>query len=155
MAKPTTDSIIQGLITAYWMEMETVQNYVANATNLDGVLAEEIKKSLMVDIPAELSHAQGLANRVKELGGCVPGSLKFKAGQKELQPPADTTDVLSVVRGVLAAEEAAIGQYNKIIRLCEGVDYVTQELCIQFLAAEESHRREFRGFLAEYQKKRL
>ena len=40
--------IIDQLTIAYWMEMETIQNYVANSENLDGVRAEEIKKSLQV-----------------------------------------------------------------------------------------------------------
>lgn len=51
---------------------------------------------------------------------------------------------------MLDAEDAAIAQHQKIITLCEGFDYVTQELCIELLGDEESHRREFEGFLAEY-----
>ena len=35
---------------------------------------------------------------------------------------------------------------------CDGIDYVTQDLCITLLADEEQHRREFRGFLMEYEK---
>ncbi len=31
-----TSKIIDELITAYWMEMETVQNYIANSINLNG-----------------------------------------------------------------------------------------------------------------------
>ncbi len=40
------DQIIEMLKTAYSMELETVMNYLANSTNLDGIRAEEIKKSL-------------------------------------------------------------------------------------------------------------
>ena len=133
------------------MELETVMNYVANSTNLDGVRAEEIKKALALDVPAELGHAQILARRLKEIGGIVPGSKGFVAAQNSLQPPAKSTDVAAVIKGVIAAEQAAIEQYNKIIRLCEGDDYVTQDLCITNLADEEAHRREFVGFLTEYE----
>ena len=42
----------------------------------------------------------------------------------------------------VAAEQGAIEQYNKIIKLCDGVDYVTQDLAITNLADEEEHRRE-------------
>ncbi len=147
------EQIIQELQVAYWMEMETVMNYIANSTNLDGVRAEEIKKSLQADVMAELTHAQNLARRIKTVGGVVPGSVAFKAAQFSLQPPAKATDVVAVIRGVLAAEEAAIGQYNKLIKLCDGVDYVTQDLCVQALGDEEDHRREFQGFLAEYEGK--
>ena len=37
-------AIITELTKAYWMELETVINYLANSINLDGVRAEEIKK---------------------------------------------------------------------------------------------------------------
>lgn len=143
--------IIQELQVAYWMELETVLNYLANSINLDGVRAEEIKKSLAADIQEELNHAQLLAKRIKTLGGVVPGSKDFQATQDSLQPPQPLTDVVSVIKGVIVAEDAAIEQYNKLIRLCDGVDYVTQDLCITALADEEEHRREFQGYLAEYE----
>ena len=74
---------------------------------------------------------------IKTIGGTVPGSMEFKAVQKSLQPPEKTTDVVSVIKGVITAEEGAIAQYKKIIQLCDGVDYVTQDLCIQALGDEE------------------
>ncbi len=145
--------IVEELKVGYWMEIETVMNYLANSTNLDGVRAEEIKKSLAVDIQEELGHAQVLAKRIKVLEGKVPGSQEFKATQTTLQPPADNTDVISVIKGVIAAEEGAIAQYRKIIELCDGTDYVTQDLCITVLADEEEHRRAFIGYLSEYEKR--
>ncbi|MCA9049199.1 MAG: hypothetical protein KDA89_10755, partial [Planctomycetaceae bacterium] len=111
-----------------------------------------IKKSLAADITEELGHAQNLARRIKTIGGRVPGSGDFTSRQTALQPNSDTTDVVSVIRGVIEAEDAAIVQYNKLIRLCDGVDYVTQDLCIQSLADEEQHRRDFMGYLTEYEK---
>ena len=153
MSADVRSQIIDELRVAYWMEIETVMSYIANSINLDGVRAEEIKKALAADVTAELGHAQILARRIKTLGGTVPGSMAFKASQKSLQPPADTTDVTSVIKGVIAAEDGAIAQYNKLIRLCDAVDYVTQDVCITSLADEEEHRRDFLGFLAEYEKK--
>jgi len=144
--------IIDNLIKSYWMEVETVINYISNSVNLDGVRAEEIKKSLSVDIMEEIAHAQSLAKRIKELGGSVPGSMELKAEQKYLQTLKDTTDVVSVIEGVIQAEDGAVKQYNKLIKLCEGKDYVTQDLCIRLLGMEESHRIEFKGFLKEYKK---
>ena len=136
---------------AYWLEMETVMNFLANSINLDGVRAEEIKKSLAADIQAEMMHAQILAKRIKTLGGVVPGSTSFKAQQLSLQPPAKLTDVVTIIKGVIQAEDAAIAQYNKLIKMCDGKDYVTQDLCITALGDEEEHRREFMGFLSEYE----
>ena len=71
--------IIENLTKSYWMEIETVMNYLSNSVNLDGVRAEEIKKSLSADITEELGHAQALAKRLKELGSTVPGSENFKS----------------------------------------------------------------------------
>jgi len=147
-------SIVDLLIEAYNAEIETVMNYIANSVNLDGVRAEQIKASLAADIPAELGHAQTLARRIKTIGGCVPGSLALKWSQRGMQPPAKSTDVVSVIKGVIAAEEDAIEIYTAIIKACEGVDYVTQEMAITILADEQEHRREFVGFLTEYQTSR-
>lgn len=146
-----SQTLIKELTIAYWMEMETIQNYLANSNNLDGVRAEEIKKALAADITAELGHAQAIAKRIHTLGGVVPGSKSFKAMQESLQPPSDSTNVAEVIRGVIDAENAAIRQYNKIIKICDGKDYPTQDLIIGILADEEDHRREFEGFLKEYE----
>ena len=94
-----------------------------------------------------------LGNRIKQLGGSIPGSLHLKMAQRTLQPPEDTTDVVTVIRGVLKAEEEAINHYRSLIRLTEGEDYVTQELAIRLQADEEAHRQQFEGYLKEYTKK--
>ena len=151
MATATREEVIQLLEQAYCMELETVTNYIANSVNLDGVRAEEIKKSLAADVTEELTHAQQLAQRIKQLGGRVPGSASIKLGT-QVQPSEDTTDVVAVIHGVIEAEQAACTHYMRIIRACDGEDYVTQDLCIRFLAAEEEHLVLFRGFLKEYAK---
>jgi bacterioferritin len=145
--------VMSALEKAYWMEVETVQNYIANSVNLDGVRAEEIKRSLAADVAEELTHAQTFARRIKELGGTVPGSMDFRPSQESLQPGPDSTDVVRVIRGVIAAEESAIVTYRNLIRAAEETqDYVTADLATNILADEESHRREFVGFLKEYEK---
>lgn len=148
------EDIIKELIRAYGMELETVQNYIAASVNLDGVRSDVVKKALAADIATELMHAQQLATRIKTIGGVVPGSLALDRDQKFLQPPDDTTDIVAVIKGVIAAEESAIEQYNKIIKICDGRDYVTQDQVIEILAGEEDHRREFIGFLKEYEKEK-
>jgi bacterioferritin len=144
--------IVKALKVSYNMELETVINYLAISVHLDGVRAQEIRDALAADITEELTHAQQLARRIKTLDSGIPGSLDLNWTQKGLQPPDDTTDVVTVIKGVIEAEEGAIEQYQKIIELCDGVDYVTQDLCITLMGDEEEHRRQFRGFLKEYEK---
>ena len=147
----TPQQTIALLLESYSMELETVMNYLANSTNLDGVRAEEIKKSLGADVTGEITHAQQLAQRIKQLGGHIPGSAGLSMG-RQIQPVTDTTDVVGVIKSVIAAEEAACAQYKKIIKAVDGEDYVTQDLCIRLLADEEEHLVQFKGFLKEYTK---
>jgi bacterioferritin len=148
----TNEQIIESLRKAYNMELETVINYLANSLHMDGVRADFIKQALAADIQGELTHATQLGNRIKQLGGSIPGSLDLKMTQRDLQPQKDTTDVVDVIRGVLKAEGEAIEAYRTLIRLTEGEDYVTQDLAITILADEEGHRQHFEGYLKEYTK---
>jgi bacterioferritin len=145
------EEIVELLKKAYWMEIETVMNYVTNSVNPDGVRAQEIIESLREDVQEELSHAQQFAQRIKDLYGVVPGSLDFAAEQSYLQPPEHQTDVVHVIKGVIEAETGAIEHYNRIIEITDGVDPVTNDMVIAILHDEEGHRRLFEGFLREYE----
>jgi bacterioferritin len=145
------EAIIRMLTKAYWMEIETVMSYVANAINPDGVRAQEIVESLEADVEEELGHARRFGQRIKELYGVVPGSMEFHAEQSYLQPPEHQTDVVHVIKGVIEAETGAIEHYNAIIEATDGVDPVTNDMLIEILHDEEQHRRLFEGYLREYQ----
>jgi len=149
-SKPS--EVIEMLKQSYSMEIETVMNYLANSIHLDGVRAEEIKKVLAADVNEELMHATMLGNRIKQLGGSVPGSLSVAFSQQQLQPPEDSTDVVGVISAVVEAEHQAVEQYRKIIRATEGDDYVTQDLCVKLMTDEEQHLVLFKGFRKEYAK---
>ncbi|WP_158056768.1 ferritin-like domain-containing protein [Halorussus halophilus] len=136
---------------AYADEIETVMNYLTNSIVLDGVSAEEVKESLEADIQEELGHAEMIGNRLKQLDERPPASYDFEAQQESLQPPEDSTDVLSVIEGVLEAEEDAIQTYRQLIDAADGDDPVTEDLAVTILTDEEAHRTEFRGFKREYE----
>jgi bacterioferritin len=144
-------AIVELLKTAYFMELETVMNYVTNSINPDGVRAQEVKENIEEDIQEELAHAQQFAQRIKELYGTVPGSMDFKAVQEKLQPAEDQIDVVHVIKGVIDAEDGAIEHYTRIIQETEEVDPVTNDMVIAVLRDEQGHRRLFEGFLREYE----
>ncbi|WP_336038205.1 ferritin-like domain-containing protein [Halobacterium yunchengense] len=147
----TSDEVTRLLRKAYGDEVETVMNYLTNSIVLDGVRAEEIKESLQADIQEELGHAEQLGERLKQLDEAPPASADFEARQHSLQPPEDSTDVLSVIEGVLDAEEDAIETYRALVDAArEADDPVTEDLAVTVLADEEAHRTEFRGFRKEY-----
>jgi bacterioferritin len=145
------EKIVAMLQKAYWMECETVINYITNSTNPDGVRAQEIIESLKADIQEELDHAQQFAQRIKDLYGVVPGSMEFTPEQSYLQPPQEQTDIVTVIKGVIEAENGAIDHYNQLIEATEGIDPVTNDMVIAILHDEEGHRRLFEGFLREYE----
>ena len=147
----TSEEVTNLLKKAYGDELETVMNYMTNSIVLEGVSAEEVKESLQTDIQEELDHAQQLGQRLKQLDESPPGSAEFEANQHSLQPPEDTTDVLSVIEGVLDAEEDAIDTYRDLVNAArEADDPVTEDIAVTVLADEEAHRTEFRGFRKEY-----
>jgi bacterioferritin len=146
---PQRDELVELLKKAYWMEIETVMNYITNSINPDGVRAQEIIESLQEDIQEELGHAQQFAQRIKELYGVVPGSMELRPEQTYLQPPERQTDLVHIIKGVIEAENGAIEHYNALIEATEGVDPVTNDMVIAILQDEEGHKRLFEGFLRE------
>src|SRR4051794_15653575 len=149
--KEARQRVVELLTKAYWMEIETGMSYIAAATNLDGVRAQEIRESLAEDVEEELGHTRQFADRIKELYGVVPGSLEFSAEQTYLQPPEEQTDIVHGIRGVIQAENGAIEHYTRIIEETDGVDPVTQDMATTILRDEQGHRRLFEGFLREYE----
>ena len=144
------EEIVELLKTAYFMELETVMNYISESINPDGVRAQEIKESLDEDITEELDHARQFAARIKELYGVVPGSMDFRAEQTFLQPPDEQIDVVHVIKGVIDAETKAIEHYTRVIEVTEDSDPVTNDMVIAILRDEQQHRKLFEGFLREY-----
>ncbi|MEM6257557.1 MAG: ferritin-like domain-containing protein [Planctomycetota bacterium] len=149
MNEEQRENIVAMLRKAYNMELETVCNYTAQSINLDGFKAKHIKDALAADITEELMHAQTIAKRIKVLEGIVPGSQELKMTQTAMQPNGDALDVVAVINGVIAAEDAAISHYQAIINATDGIDPVTEDLCVTLKGDEEEHKRLFKGFLAE------
>jgi bacterioferritin len=142
-----TKEIIAELKKSYAIELETLQNYLANSIDLEGADAEGVRKSLEEEVALKLKHARRLAKRINVLGARLPGSLELPRDQQVLQPPLDSADLVAVIKGVISATEASISQYQKILTLSEGFDFVTQDLVIDLLSDEREHRRTFLAFL--------
>jgi bacterioferritin len=145
------EHVVELLTKAYWMEIETVMNYVAASINPDGVRARQIAASLEQDIAEELGHAKLFGQRIKELYGVVPSSSEFRPEQDFMRPPQHQTDVVDLIRGVIEAESGAIEHYSRIVAETEEIDPVTQDMVIDILHDEQGHRRLFEGYLREYE----
>jgi bacterioferritin len=141
--------IVTELQISYATQIEVIENYLANATNLEGARAEAIKHLFDEEVSTALGHARRLAKRIKALEGRVPGSLELPRADKDLQPPADAADVDIALHGAIELEDAAIAHYERIIRLCDGYDFVTLDLVIELLVDERERRQRLVAFLPE------
>lgn len=142
--KSTT--IVSLLQVAYAAELETVQNYLANSVWLDGLGTQEVVDALADNVAEKLGYAGRLAQRLKQLGACPPGSLVVARNQVLLQPAEDPTDLRHVVVGALAATRQLIATFGELAAAAAGADPVTAALAVQLLAAEERHLCLFEGF---------
>jgi bacterioferritin len=133
--------IVAELRISYATEIEIIENCLANATNLEGARAEPIKDLFDEEVQTALGHARRLAKRIKALAGKVPGSLELPRAQKDLQPPVDATDVDAALNSAIRSEDEAIAQYERIIQLCDGHDFVTLDLVIELLVDERERRQ--------------
>jgi bacterioferritin len=141
---------VEGLCRAYGRDVEKVVNYLANGLHLEGARADLVKQALAADLQGKLTHATRLGTRSKQLGGNVPGSLSLTPAQRALQPPPDPADVVTVIRGVLQAEQEAIDQYRDLARLAEESDPVTRDLALALQAEAEGHLEQFQGYFREW-----
>lgn len=146
----SNERVLELLEEAYFDELETIQNYIAHSENLQTVLGEELAEMFRQDVQEELGHAQEIAARIHTLGGQVPGSAKFTPTQDSLQPPEDSTDVLSVIDGALDEEQNAQETYRELARVAgDSDDFVTEDLAIRLLEDEENHASDLRDLRAE------
>jgi bacterioferritin len=140
--------VVNGLKKSYAMELESVQNYLANSIHLEGPAADRVKKVLENAASSELQHARRLARRIKILGDRIPGSLELPRDQNYFQPLIDNRDSVTVIRGALTATDAAIAHYQTMIQITEDFDFVTQDLLIELLAEEQEQKDSLNRLLA-------
>ncbi len=110
---------------------------------------EPIKEYFDEEVQIALGHARRLAKRIKALEGRVPRSPELSRVQKIYsRHPVDSTDVGSALIDAIKSEDAAIAQYERIIRLCDGHDFVTLDLAIELLVDERERRQRLAALLA-------
>jgi ferritin-like protein len=143
------NEIIGELRKSYGGEFETLQNYLAHSIDLEGPDLQGVRTALEASISPRLKNLRRLARRINVLGGRIPGSLESPRAQHYLQPAPEKPDAVEVIQGVLRASENAIAQYEKIIGLTEGNDFVTQDLLIDLLSHEREQHKLFNGLLMQ------
>ena len=143
------EMIIGLLREAYVMEVETALNFMRCGLDLEGMVAEIVKGNLAGEAAEEMGHAKLVGERIKVLGGRVPGSYEMQFDQESMQMSGGVLMFVGVVMGVIEAEGHAVAKYQELIEACKDVDPVTEGLCVELKGDEEGHLRKYQGFLAE------
>jgi bacterioferritin len=145
--------VIDLLTKAYVDEVETISNYLAHGVRLDTFDGHDVAEELLADVSEEQQHAQMLGERLKVLKEVPPTSLDddMEFTQQDLNGIDDTTDVLSVIDGVISAERDACDTYRKLVKAARDVDdYGTASLAEDLLRDEEEHLEEFLSIRKEF-----
>jgi bacterioferritin len=132
--------IVAELQIAYATEIEIIENYLANAANLEAARADAVKNLFDEEVRTALAHARRLGRRIRALDGRVPRSPELPRLHTDSRPVnTNTTDI--VLQDAIKAEDAAIARYERILRLCDGRDFVTSDLVIELLVDERERRQ--------------
>ncbi|HWF73000.1 MAG TPA: ferritin-like domain-containing protein [Solirubrobacteraceae bacterium] len=142
-------AILELLTRAYWMEIETVMNYIAASIGQDGGGGLAVRTALKEGVEEEVEHARALGRRIQELHGVVPDDGGLAAGEEQRQPLGRQTDVTSTIEAVVATETSAIRHYLRIMHLSARFDADTSALALNILRDEQRHLRLFEGYLRE------
>jgi bacterioferritin len=142
--------IVELLTQAYWMEIETVMNYLAGSISHNGARGLKVKAALVESIEEEVQHAQRLGRRIQELHSVVPRAGGLTIDHEYLRPPGRQPDVAMMIEAVVAAKLTAIRHYSRIKRATGQIDRATHAIATEILADEQRHLRLFERYMREY-----
>jgi bacterioferritin len=141
------DEVIKDLNSAYADEWLAHYQYFLYAQIIEGYAAEILKSKLEEQSKDELKHAEELIERILQLGG-EPTTDVMKASTCGFsEPPADRSDLASIVELVLKGERCAIEKYNKLAKKYHMKDLVTHEIFEDLLVDEVADEEDWENFL--------
>lgn len=141
------NELIADLNRAYADEWLAAYAYMHMAQIVTGrPAAQYLEKLLRESAAEEIEHQDELAKRISQLGGTPladPSRLVEASNDGYPTPPADPTDLESMISTVIQAEKGAIEVYNRLAQKTFGKDPVTYNLMVHILEEEVEHEDEF------------
>jgi bacterioferritin len=114
---------------------------------IEGINADILKSKLEEQSKDELKHAEELIERILQLGGEPTTDVMNASTCGFSEPPADRSDLASVVELVLKGERCAIEKYNKLAKKYHMKDLVTHEIFEDLLVDEVADEEDWENFL--------
>jgi bacterioferritin len=141
------NEVLKDLNSVYADEWLAHYQYFLYAQVIDGIDAGTLKNKLEEQSNDELNHAKELIKRIRELGGEPSTNVMDVSTCGFSEPPADTSDLVSIVELVLKGERCAIEKYNNLAKKYHMKDLVTHEIFEELLEDEVSDEEDWENFL--------
>ncbi len=116
------------------MELQAVTQYMIQHYGLDAMDLGELAAAIKLIAIDEMRHAEGFAERIKELDGepTTERADKVITGQ----------DVSQIFNFNFALEDDTVEKYNNFYKICvENGDTLSAKLIEQFIEEEQVHQR--------------
>jgi bacterioferritin len=141
------DEVLKDLNSAYADEWLAHYQYFLYAQVIEGINADILKSKLEEQSKDELKHAEELIERILQLGGEPTTDVMNASTCGFSEPPADRSDLASVVELVLKGERCAIEKYNKLAKKYHMKDLVTHEIFEDLLVDEVADEEDWENFM--------
>src|SRR5450830_78182 len=143
------DTVVKLLNTALATEIVCVLRYKRHYYMADGIHADPVKAEFLEHATEEQAHADGLAERIRQLGGepdLDPSHLLSKSHTEY----REGTTLVDMIKEDLIAERIAIESYTEMIAFVGETDPTTRRLFEWILGQEEEHADDLADLLRSF-----
>src|SRR5262245_22794493 len=128
-------------------ELVCVLRYKAHYFMASGPNSESVKEEFLQHAAEEQSHADAVANRIKQLNGKPDLNPKTLATRSHCEY-VEGGDLASMIVEDLVAERIAIETYSEVLQWLGDSDPTTRRMIEEILAKEEEHAEELAALVA-------
>ena len=150
--KDNANQLVELLVLNAERELATYYYYTVLCVCLNELEGGGIREILEAARIKDRKHFEALAERIYELGGSLPTSIK-ELDDFQTCPPAslsgDPGNVQKVLNLLIEAERSAVRGYTRICNMTAGRDNGTYLLALEILNEELEHKAWFSQFLAD------
>ncbi len=147
MTNQEREHIIDMLQSAYSMEIESAENFLAASANLSSTDEMEMVEWLANHVDKKMEHARAIAGLIHQRGGTVQGSMQLRKNQKGLQPVSGGIEFPKVLNGVIEAKDAAIAHYKLLGEVAKDSDDEAKQIAKTILSDELKDRDRLSQFI--------
>jgi bacterioferritin len=147
--KAKADVVLRLLNDALATELVCTMRYKRHYFMAKGIHSDSVKSEFLQHAQEEQVHADGLAERIVQLGG-EPNFSPVGILDRSHSEYAEGTTLEDMIREDLIAERIAIDSYRQMIDYIGGDDPTTRRLLEEITAKEEEHAEDLASLLGDH-----